>query len=47
MDTIRNVTQLLIGADVAETTKTAGVLVVSGDDFNDLVLGNIYPTTVS
>ena len=35
MDTIRNVTQLLIGADVAETTKTDLAQILSGSDFND------------
>lgn len=35
MDTIRNVTQLLVGKDVAETTKTNLALITSGSDFND------------
>jgi len=41
MDTIRNVTQLLIGKAVAETDKTDLTLVTSGSDFND---GEIFIT---
>ena len=44
MDTIRNVTQLLIGANVAETTIASGVLVTSGSQFND---GEIFITDVT
>ncbi len=35
MDTIKNVTQLLIGKDVAETTKTDLAFIASGSDFNN------------
>jgi hypothetical protein len=44
MDTIRNVTQLLIGADVAESTIASGVLITSGSQFND---GEIFITDVT
>jgi hypothetical protein len=41
MDTIKNVTQLLIGKDVAESTITDLTLVTSGSQFND---GEIFIT---